>query len=540
MNLFLELNYILVHGSESMCWKNKKIISILLISISLLMLSTVVVFASDSEATIDPSVPVQVTGGEITGTLSSDKSVAIYKGIPYAAPPVGNLRWKEPQPVIPWSGVKKCTDFSANAMQTKGEPTYCWTQEFCPDSTKGYSEDCLYLNVWTKKESLNKKRPVIVFIHGGSFNSGGSSCEVCDGEAMAKSDVVYVSINYRVGIFGFLVHPKLSAESSDGISGNYGIMDMIEALKWIKDNISQFGGDPGNVTIAGQSVGAAAVDLLAVVPKAKGLFQNVVSMSFGSVYMKMQTLRDREEENADKFEGMTLKEMRAIPADELLLYSNNNWPCIDGINIPYFPTESYYYGTANDVNMMSGLVMGDSGDYGFGDCTKLTKQQFTNSVKNNFGNMANDILKLYQANNKNALSKYNELRSDFMMATQYSLEYMRTRHFKKQTYIYLFNHTMPGEKEYGAFHSSDLAYWFSNFTSLRKNYWKKEDYSIGTMMSSYLVNFAKTGNPNCSDTPKWAAYDKNKITYHYIGDTTKDVTLSSKKSDFWKKYFGCE
>lgn len=515
----------------------KKMIRICGILIGLLILSSVYVFASEAKVKIDPSQAIKVTGGEITGTLSSDKKVAIYKGIPYAAPPVGDLRWKAPQSVIPWSGVKQCTSFSANAMQGKQVPSYCWSQEFIVDTSKGYSEDCLYLNIWTKTDAWKEKRPVIVYIHGGAYRSGGASCEVYDGEALAKKDAVYVNINYRLGIFGFLVDPKLSAESPDKISGNYAIMDMIEALKWVQANISQFGGDPNNVTIVGQSAGAGAVDILAVSPKAKGLFQNAVSMSYASLFM-YQTLKQREDENKSKFEGMTLKEMREIPAEKLLSYSNRNEPCVDGAVITENPMAAYVNGTGNDVNMMAGLVMGDAGDYGFRERAELTKKEYEDLVNSNFGDNAKNILKLYPVKGNNALSTYCELRNDYMMACQYCVEYARSLHINKSTYIYLFNHTMPGEKNFGAFHSADLAYWLSNFTSLRKDYWKKEDYAIGTMMSSYLINFAKTGNPNGTGIPKWAAYNKNKITYHYMADTTSDISLSNKKTVLWKKYFG--
>ncbi|HWT26968.1 MAG TPA: carboxylesterase family protein, partial [Mobilitalea sp.] len=178
------------------------------------------------------------------------------------------------------------------------------------------------------------------------------------------------------------------------------------------------------------------------------------------------------------------------------------------------------------------------GDYGFPDVKKLTKQQYQSLLERNFGDKSKDIMKLYSVKGNNALNTYNELKCDWMMATQYYLEYVRSLNSKKSTYIYLFNHTMPGKETYGAFHSSDIAYWLNYFTPLRKAYWKKADYSIGDMMSSYLVNFAKTGNPNGTKLPKWAAYNKKSVTYQLIGDKTSNITLSKKKSDFWKQFFG--
>lgn len=521
-----------------MWFKSKKILLISIFLISLLLLPPAIEYASGETVKIDPTKAISVTGGEITGTLSSDKSIAIYKGIPYAAPPVGELRWKAPQPIVPWDGIKKCTSFGANAMQKDAKPASCWTQEFVVDTSTGYSEDCLYLNVWTKAGEVAEKRPVIVYIHGGSFNSGGGSCEVYDGEEIAKKDAVYVNINYRVGIFGFLVDPKLSAESPDKVSGNYGIMDMIQALEWVKANISQFGGDPDNVTIVGQSAGAAGVDILAVSPKAKGLFKNAFSMSYSSTITYMNTLKERENAQAKAFKSMTLKEMRDIPAAKLVNYSNKNWPCIDGVYITDNPISAYYNGTANDVNMISGLVLRDSDFYGVVDTTTMTKKQFEQMVNKNFGSYATDILKLYPVKGDNAMSSFNALRTDVMMASENGLGYVRSLYSDKPTYVYLFSHVMPGEIEYGAFHSSDIPYWLNHFTSLRKDYWKPLDYDIGDMMSSYLVNFAKTGDPNGPGLPKWAPYKNGAVSYHSIGDTTSDKTLSKKKSDFWKNYFG--
>lgn len=524
-----------------MWYKSKKMISIIAILISSLMLSTVAVFASDEAvATIDPSKAIAVTGGEITGTLSDDNSVAIYKGIPYAAPPVGDLRWKAPQPVIPWDGIKQCTSFSANAMQRDAGPSYCWTQEFTVDSSAGFSEDCLYLNVWTKAGEVKEKRPVIIYIHGGSFNSGGGSCEVYSGEQIAKKDVVYVNINYRVGIFGFLANPQLSAESPDKISGNYGIMDMIAAMQWVKDNITAFGGDPDNITIAGQSAGAAAVDVLATSPKAKGLFQNAFSMSFSSTIMYMDTMANKENNVFKVFKSMTLQQIREIQAAKLLTYSNDNWPCIDGVYITDNPISAYTNGTANDINMISGLVVRDSDFYGLADTTSIKKKEFETLVNKSFGAYAKEILNLYPVKGDKAINSFNTLRNDVMMAGEYYLAYNRSLHSDKPTYFYLFTHVMPGEKEYGAFHSSDIPYWLNYFTPLRKDYWKPNDFAIGDMMSSYLVNFAKTGDPNGPGLPKWAAFQKGTIKYHSIGDTTSDKSLSKKKSDYWKKYFGCE
>ncbi|HRH60881.1 MAG TPA: carboxylesterase family protein, partial [Chitinophagaceae bacterium] len=221
---------------------------------------------------------VKTNAGLISGIINDDATVRIYKGIPFAAPPVGELRWKAPQPLQSWSGVKKCDAFSASPMQNKPTPFMMYTPEFLiPEQP--ISEDCLYLNVWTAAKSSKEKRPVIVWIYGGGFVSGGSACAIYDGENLAKKGVVFVSINYRVGVFGFLAHPELTKESNGKGSGNFAFLDQIAALQWVKKNIEAFGGDPNRVTIAGQSAGSFSVNALMASPVAKGLFQRAIGES---------------------------------------------------------------------------------------------------------------------------------------------------------------------------------------------------------------------------------------------------------------------
>ena len=218
-----------------------------------------------------PFETIKVDGGMISGATNATGDVHIFKGIPFAAPPVGDLRWKEPQPVVSWSGIKKCDAFGASPMQGSPEPFGPWSAEFLIPKTP-ISEDCLYLNVWTGASSAKEKRPVVLWIYGGGFVSGGSGVPVYDGEAMAKKGVIFVSANYRVGIFGFFALPDLAKESAHHSSGNYALLDQVAAIKWIKKNIGSFGGDPDNITIAGQSAGSMSVNCLVASPLCKGLF----------------------------------------------------------------------------------------------------------------------------------------------------------------------------------------------------------------------------------------------------------------------------
>jgi para-nitrobenzyl esterase len=218
---------------------------------------------------------VQTDAGKISGTISEDKSIHIFKGIPFAAPPVGDLRWKAPQPVTLWNGVKECADFSKSPIQGKPNEFGVYTREFLIKD-EPLSEDCLYLNVWTGAKTPTEKRPVMVWIYGGGFVSGGTNVPIYDGEALAKKGIILVSINYRVGILGFLAHPELTKESPNHTSGNYGLMDQLAALKWVQKNIAAFGGDPANVTIAGQSAGSMSVNDLVASPLSRGLFNKAI------------------------------------------------------------------------------------------------------------------------------------------------------------------------------------------------------------------------------------------------------------------------
>src|SRR6478735_1674901 len=237
---------------------------------------------------------IKTGAGLVCGITNSAGDVRIFKGIPVSAPPVGALRWNAPQPVQPWTGVKRCDTFSASPMQSPPAPFSMWSAEFLIQK-EPISEDCLYLNVWTGAIAPNKKLPVLVWIYGGGFNSGGSNVPIYDGEAMAKKGIVFVSINYRVGIFGFFAHPDLTKESPYHASGNYGIMDQVAALQWVQKNIAAFGGDPDNVTIAGKSAGSMSVNCLVASPLAKGLFQKAIGESGASFFDGNQNLQKAEE-----------------------------------------------------------------------------------------------------------------------------------------------------------------------------------------------------------------------------------------------------
>ena len=481
---------------------------------------------------------VEVTGGQISGEYNEDGSVAIYRGIPYAAAPVGDLRWKAPQEVEPWDGVRECTEWGASAIQAEQAPFMMWSTEFIIEDT-GYSEDCLTLNVWTSTDSENEKKPVIVYIHGGGFTSGGSSCEVYDGEYVASQDVVYVSINYRVGILGFLATTALSEESEEGVSGNYALMDQIAALQWVHDNIEQFGGDPENVTIMGQSAGASSVNMLVASPKAAGLFSKAISMSYNDIDGTLATMEEKEAQGDELFQDMTLEEMRELSTDELLAMSWASGPCIDGVYLTENFAESLASGDANDVTLMSGFVTGDTGLFaslrtnGEGETDQA---YYEAQVQEVFGEYADECLAAYPADDETAAAVIGEIQIDSMKALQNYVAQAHDLGSENPTYLYYFTHVMPGETDFGAFHTSDVPYFLNVFSDLRAEYWTEEDFALGQTMSSYLINFAKTGDPNGEGLIEWAPSEGG-FTIFNLDTTCGELSLTEEQKQFFEDYY---
>lgn len=483
--------------------------------------------------TYTPTEPVEVTGGTVVGYKSIDGEIDIYKGIPFAAPPVGELRWQAPQPVEPWEGTLNATTWSASAVQGYQGPFAMWSTEFIIEDT-GYNEDCLYLNVWTNGTETAGK-PVIVYIHGGGFTSGGAACEVYDGEYIASRDVVYVAINYRVASFGFLASSELSEEQG-GHSGNYGIMDQIAALKWVQENIEQFGGDPANVTIMGQSAGSMSVNTLVASPLAAGLFVNAVAESGNSILTVPSDL-DTAEASVDDL-GYTLEELRAMSAEEVLAL-----PSPGVINDGYVMTDSYaemyLSGDANKVNMMTGMTEDDTALFGviptmFGFMT-YDLAGYEAAAAQAFGDYADEVLALYPATEENVMQVVQDLNSDVNIFQQGMLALARTMGGNGDTYLYNFEHIMQdatGGAAFGAFHTSDVPYFLQVYSNHRDAYWNEADYTMGQIMSDYLINFAKTGDPNGDTVPQWAP-STGVDHYQELNVTTVESSLSQEKIDLF-------
>lgn len=431
-------------------------------------------------ASCTPSLVVDVEGGQVEGVMD-EEGVAVYKGIPYAAPPVGELRWKQPQPVQPWQGVKKCDRFGAASLQGgQTEGSFYW-KEFYQDGNPEMSEDCLYLNVWTPAAGKKDKRlPVMVWIHGGAFQNGFGHEIEFDGDAYAKKGVVLVTLNYRLGMCGFLAHPLLTAENGGKGSGNYGLFDQLAALKWVKNNIAVFGGDPDNVTVFGQSAGAGSVQALISSPLAKGYIHRAIIQSGGGLggIISTRSLQDAEADGQAIWEASdytTLEQMRACPADRfqdiMMNYMKQQKkfmgmpysPCVDGQLLEASVYDVAMENQELDIPYMIGYTSEDLGP---------------------------DRMK--------------------KAAVDWSLLLEQQGH--RPAYVYCFSRDLPGEdmpagpggfgSMKGAFHSSELWYMFGTLDKCWRPM-EEADYELSERMVSYWTNFAKTGDPNAEGLPRW-------------------------------------
>ena len=410
---------------------------------------------------------VKVDGGSLQGVSSASGEVTVFRGVPYAAPPVGNLRWKRPQPVVKWKGVRIADTFSNICWQPGNAVGTFYGNEFYWKEQTVQSEDCLYLNIWTPANAVGKperKLPVAFWVHGGAYFNGYGHEITMDGDAWAKRGVILVTINYRLGIFGFLAHPELSAETSDGTSGNYGTYDQVAALKWVHDYIAQFGGDPDNITVLGQSAGAASIKNLVSSPMSKGFIRNAIIQSGGGIStnavseIEQKKAESTGKEFMDKHGYRTLKEMRAVPAEELLrIFKEQGMglfrPHIDGVLL----TESFDVAVRNQHLADASYMIGCTLD----DIRPMGKQ----------------------------IDEFCFLRD--------SLDH-------RPAYQYIFARKLPGTHD-GAFHSAELWYMFHTLDRS----WRPmmpADYALADEVMNCWTNFAKYGNPNGKGKESWQPF----------------------------------
>ncbi len=467
------------------------------------------------------AAPVRISNGSVEGSKSNNGKVQVYKGIPYAAPPVGDLRWKAPQPPANWDGVRDATSFGARCMQGNifGDMVF---------RDNGPSEDCLYLNVWAPNANVGSKLPVMVWIYGGGFAAGAASEPRQDGEHLAEKGVVAVSFNYRLGVFGFFSHPDLTKESGHNSSGNYGLLDQVAALEWVKKNIASFGGDPGNVTIFGESAGSFSVSALMASPLTDGLFARAIGES--GAFFSRQTLEANgltASEKADaKFAQLvgasSLKDLRAKPATELLEAALKQKdvrfrPNIDGYFLPEPVPVIFAAGKQRHVPLLAGWNA-DEGSYRsvFGK-DEPTPENFSKYLHAKFGDKADAMLKLYPAADaEQAKRSAQDLAGDeFIGYSTWKWIEMQNATGKSPVYRYRFEDAPPvaeGDSDQdaasrGAYHSAEIEFVFGALASKHLP-WRPTDYKLSNLMSTYWTNFAKTGDPNSAGLPQWPPYAK--------------------------------
>lgn len=477
-----------------------------------LLLASFALFAC-SQTQDNKGAVLTIEGGQVQGVKAENYSdVTVYRGIPYAAAPIGDLRWKEPQPVQPWTGVKLADKFGHPGYQAVHYPGG-YTTEWGYGDESPYSEDCLYLNVWTKAAGQpDKKLPVALWIHGGGYREGWGSEPEFDGQEWANKDVVLVSINYRLGVFGFLTHPELTAESPHGVSGNYGILDQIESLKWIKKNIAQFGGDPDNVTIFGQSAGAGSVKTLCESPLTKGLFNRAIIMSGGGATDPAKIPAAPAMSSARNFRAMTFEEGQEMNKKIL------DWAGFDSLEkMRRASTETIYA-----LSTIYGNVTGERASLtgspvveGYVSLKSFDAAAFSNTLHNipyMIGYTLNDMGSMSGAI------------ADFCINRE---------SVGAKAWAYEFARPLPDDGSQpsvtarlkGAFHSSDL--WFV-FKSLEHCWrpWTQGDWDLSEKMLTAWSNFAKYGDPNGPDGGEWTPCTKENPNFMLFKLDANDVENS--------------
>jgi len=481
---------------------------------------------------------VKTANGIVEGSPEQSSGIRTFKGIPFASPPVGDLRWQPPQPVKNWKGVLKTTQFGPRCMQRPifGDMGF---------RSNGMSEDCLYLNVWTPAKSGKERLPVLVYFYGGGFVAGDGSEARYQGESMARKGIVALTVNYRLGVFGLLAHPELTKESPRHASGNYGLLDQNAALRWVQQNIAAFGGDPKKVTIAGESAGSVSVSAQMASPLSRDLIAGAIGES-GSIVGTLSAVPLAEgEQNGIKFAtnvgATSLAALRAMPAQQLLDATAkpgvpNPAVTIDGYFFPKLPVEIYAAGEQAHVPLLVGSNSEEIGYSGVLGREQPTLENYRKALQRLYGDKADDIFKLYPASTETeVMDAARDLASDrFISYSTWKWLDLSTKTGGKRTYYYNYARPRPAMRAEmgnstaglaggvvkgppgaaavlpqarGAVHSAEIEYAMGNLDSNKVYAWTADDYKVSKVMQEYFANFIKTGNPNGPGLPTWPTFD---------------------------------
>jgi len=473
--------------------------------------AAILAFVATTPAAAQPPT-VQTASGAVEGATSADGKIRLFTGIPYAQPPVGDLRWRAPQPAAAWTGVRKAATFGNRCVQGGGFDDMVFRDP-------AQSEDCLYLNVWTPAVSGKSKLPVMVWIYGGGFQGGGSSEPRQDGAALARKGVVVVSMNYRLGVFGFFSHPELARESPHGATGNYGLLDQAAALAWVRQNAAAFGGDPNNVTIFGESAGSISVSAHMASPVSKGLFRQAIGQSGGIAEwtrrMKPAAETGRNGEALAKAAGAPdLAALRAKSTAEILQAARRRkglqfWPNIDGYFFPEDPLTVYLEGRQARVPLLAGWTADEHRSYQYFKNLDPTRENYLKKLDEDFGAEAPAVLELFPGGTAEEIET-----SAHDLASALFITYSTWKWIDMQVrtgvpvYRYRFDQPIPpepGKRPRGTHHASDITFTF-NALAARDLPWTADHRKMSEIMTSYWSNFAKTGDPNGPGLPQWPRY----------------------------------
>lgn len=459
--------------------------------------------------------PIHLEQGQVTGVDGSTPGVRVFKGVPFAAPPVGDLRWRAPKAPASWTGVRAMDQFGAQCMQ-RGR-----------GGASG-SEDCLYLNIYTAAKSAPEHRPVMVWIHGGALTSGAGS--IYDGETLAKKGVVVVTVNYRLGMFGFFAHPELTKESDRNSSGNYGLLDQLAALEWVQKNIAAFGGDPKKVTIFGESAGSWSVNYLTATPLAHGLFERAIGES-GAEFAPARKLAEMEQAGvkvAQSMKASSIADLRAKSAGDVQNAPFQTAANVDGWLLPADVYTIYSSGKQNDVPILIGSNNDEGTMFTRGPLSVKTLHE---QAERQYGADADAFLKVYPASSDEEAydAAAHAMRDRTFGWEMRTWARMESKTGKNKVFMYYFSHVPAApQRVKGAYHGSEIAYVFGNLivapfaTPPETPKWDDVDRKLADTMSSYWVNFAASGDPNGKNLPKWPVFKaaKSEVVMSF-GDTVE-------------------